>query len=159
MANPRMIQMPPVKELHAQILEVCVQEALSKYGMYGLQSRLTLEENVHSMVRDMIYTLRGYVAGKDRVEVYYKYFRWPENWWEAFKERWFPDFLLLRYPVKYHNETVESSHHHTKMCPHVGLGNERDHIDWLFLDFDEPYTYKQAAADDGSDSSRGQEIR
>jgi hypothetical protein len=26
---------------------------------------------------------------------------WPCDWWQAFKERWFPAFLLKRYPVKY----------------------------------------------------------
>lgn len=27
--------------------------------------------------------------------------RHPRDWWEAFKERWFPAFLLVRWPVKY----------------------------------------------------------
>ncbi len=25
----------------------------------------------------------------------------PSNWWEAFKERWFSDWLLKKYPVEY----------------------------------------------------------
>jgi len=25
----------------------------------------------------------------------------PENWWEAFKERWYPKWLLSKYPVEY----------------------------------------------------------
>lgn len=25
----------------------------------------------------------------------------PTDWWQAFKERWYPGFLLRRYPVKY----------------------------------------------------------
>ena len=30
----------------------------------------------------------------------------PENWKEAFKERWFPKWLLKRYPVKYSGFTL-----------------------------------------------------
>ena len=26
---------------------------------------------------------------------------YPEDWWQAIKERWFPKWLLRRYPVKY----------------------------------------------------------
>ena len=27
--------------------------------------------------------------------------KWPVNWWQAFRERWFPEFWLSRYPVQY----------------------------------------------------------
>jgi hypothetical protein len=27
--------------------------------------------------------------------------QYPKDWWEAFKERWFPKWLLKRYPVRY----------------------------------------------------------
>ncbi len=27
--------------------------------------------------------------------------RWPSNWWQAFKERWFPAWALKRWPVQY----------------------------------------------------------
>ena len=26
---------------------------------------------------------------------------YPSDWWQAFKERWFPPWLLSRYPVRY----------------------------------------------------------
>lgn len=130
----------------AQIMEVAVSQMLSEEDMEGLASRLRFEDRIDLLTRRMIYTLRGSVTGKDKVDTYHRYFRWPENWIEAFKERWFPEFLLRRYPVKYHNETVVSSYHHTKLCPHLSLGNERDHIEWLFLDF-EPYEYKTPPTD------------
>ena len=28
-------------------------------------------------------------------------FRWPKNWWEAFRERWFPAWLIRRRPIHY----------------------------------------------------------
>ena len=27
--------------------------------------------------------------------------KWPADWWQAFKERWFPAWVLKRWPVQY----------------------------------------------------------
>ena len=32
--------------------------------------------------------------------------KWPWDWWQAFKERWFPDWAKKRWPVKYHHVTI-----------------------------------------------------
>ena len=32
--------------------------------------------------------------------------KWPKDWREAFKERWFPKWLLVRCPVKYESKSV-----------------------------------------------------
>jgi hypothetical protein len=42
--------------------------------------------------------MKAYVWGKrlERKEIKY-----PANWKEAFKERWFPKWMLERYPVRY----------------------------------------------------------
>lgn len=32
-------------------------------------------------------------------------FSYPANWWQAVKERWFPDWLLRRFPVVYNKIT------------------------------------------------------
>jgi len=34
--------------------------------------------------------------------------KWPKDWWEAVKERWFPAFLLSRWPVKYQRIDIEA---------------------------------------------------
>ncbi len=45
------------------------------------------------------YKIRGYVWSQDAgKKVTFKY---PSDWWEAFKERWFSAWLLEKYPVKY----------------------------------------------------------
>lgn len=40
----------------------------------------------------------AYIAGQNLKEITSKY---PSDWWQAFKERWFPNWLLEYYPVKY----------------------------------------------------------
>lgn len=48
----------------------------------------------------LIMQVRGYVWGEheslQRQEIKY-----PRDWWQAFRERWFPAWWLKRYPVKY----------------------------------------------------------
>ncbi len=34
-------------------------------------------------------------------------YKWPKDWWEAFKERWAPRWYLKRWPVLYHREQVD----------------------------------------------------
>lgn len=47
----------------------------------------------HLMIAWKVWLLEEMVM-QDRAE-------WPANWWEAFKERWFPAWLKKRYPVRY----------------------------------------------------------
>ena len=34
-------------------------------------------------------------------------FKWPRDWWQALKERWFPEWLLERYPIEYTIKIVD----------------------------------------------------
>jgi hypothetical protein len=54
---------------------------------------------IDSITNDALLQIRGFVWGENLKEP--KYIRYPKDWVEAFKERWFPKFLLNRYPVKY----------------------------------------------------------
>ena len=42
--------------------------------------------------------LQGYLMSESIGE---KIIRYPADWWQAFKERWFPASLKRRFPVKY----------------------------------------------------------
>lgn len=55
----------------------------------------------------------------------------PKDWWEAVKERFFPKFLLLRYPVKYRIIQSKIVTNITKTCPHLNIASDKDHIDFL----------------------------
>ena len=48
--------------------------------------------------------ITGYILSEDlkRYE-----FKWPRDWWQAFKERWFHGWLLERYPVEYMVKVVD----------------------------------------------------
>jgi len=48
--------------------------------------------------RDMVFQLTRRIPKESIDHLYVKY---PENWKEAIKERWFPKWLLKKFPVKY----------------------------------------------------------
>lgn len=66
--------------------------------------RLKLETSRHDFLRAMVLKLKGYVLSENLERYEIKY---PKDWWEAFKERWFPDRLLKKYPVKYTTEVID----------------------------------------------------
>lgn len=77
----------------------------------------------------MLCCLETYVhsANAQHVSIHRK---WPKDWWQAFKEQWFPDFLKKRFPVKYEKVDVEKAFH-TTVCPHLFTDPQRTHLEWL----------------------------
>ena len=67
--------------------------------------------------------------------------KWPSDWRQAFKERWFPKFLLKRFPVQYKTVSVHREIA-AKTCPHIDNGSHRNdqtvHFEWLRKPFDMP---------------------
>jgi len=64
-----------------------------------LDSRVEIIEDYLS--RDIEAKLTGYLWGEHQPDIHIEY---PRDWWQAFKERWFPKWLIAKYPVikKYH---------------------------------------------------------
>lgn len=44
---------------------------------------------------------------------------WPSTWWDAFKERWFPQRLLNWFPVRYDRCDIEICEPVYSICPHL----------------------------------------
>lgn len=55
------------------------------------------------MADNIIFRIRKLFVG-DKMEKYH--IQHPLDWWEAFKERWFPKWLTKRYPVKYKTHII-----------------------------------------------------
>jgi hypothetical protein len=64
----------------------------------GLELKIA-REMVHEKDHYIGYRIRGYVWSQDAGRVVT--FKYPADWWQAFKERWFSKWLLERYPVNY----------------------------------------------------------
>lgn len=53
----------------------------------------------------------------------------PADWWQAFKERWFPDWALERWPVR--NRTIYTVHKKSRVCPHIKTDRNQAHFNFL----------------------------
>ena len=92
-------------EHHNNIKDVILQ----KFD-YAISTRIDLDHmyygNINSkayivdgICNNMILQINGFVWGEKGVKS--KVIEHPKDWKEAFKERWFPNFLLKRFPVVY----------------------------------------------------------
>lgn len=83
-------------------------------NLNNLELRQTIGEH-------MMFELCAWLASEKLASIHVKY---PEDWWQAFKERWFPRWLLKRFPVKYHEERYEAR----AFYPDVSLPTERHYV-------------------------------
>ena len=79
--------------------------------MIGLRCELSktmldafVEKEYDIFTDSVMAEIRGYVLGENQDDICIKY---PANWWQAFKDRWFFKWMLKYCPIKYtiHNIT------------------------------------------------------
>ena len=47
--------------------------------------------------------------------------QWPRDWWQAFKERWYPEWAKARWPVQYKHCVITAR----ELYPEIGLPPDR----------------------------------
>ena len=68
-------------------------------------------------------SLRGYLLGE---VVQHEEISYPRDWWEAFKERWFPKWAKIKWPVQYRKTVMDAKAIYPDFQP--SLPNERHFI-------------------------------
>lgn len=76
-----------------------------------------IEQVIHQSVGDLVLQLRACVAGERISEINY-----PSDWWQAFKQRWFPVWAQKRWPVKWDRYQIDLHY------PHVPIAGGRPRI-------------------------------
>lgn len=71
--------------------------------------------------------LRAFVLGRKVEEIPKEWFEYPRDWWHAFKQRFFPKWLLKRYPIEMKKKVVKLEVFH--LCPHVNIPWKGDRSD------------------------------
>lgn len=83
-----------LRALELQIRQVIDHHAL-RMGIAPVESILfDMGQNMSIQIKKRIYV-------KEDPIVFSQSHKFPSNWKEALKERWFPKFLLKRFPVEY----------------------------------------------------------
>ena len=112
-----------------QEVMVTLQKAEPESSMPRLDNSMKMSHWHEHKMRSMIIELRGYVVGmpKETLSIHKK---WPSDWWQAFKERWFPTWAQRRWPVVYYYIDVDQTIFQT-VCPHTVLDKREAHISYL----------------------------
>lgn len=87
------------EEILLEKFEIGVSKEIGKASLL-LNSEIYIEDLSRNLGRSIVVQLRGFLWSE---KLKSSFVRYPSDWWEHFKQRWFPNFLLKKYPVK---ETV-----------------------------------------------------
>jgi hypothetical protein len=69
------------------------------------------------MYQEMVTQLSWWVLGREVMKETVATTKYPKSWWDAVKERFYPKFLKVRFPVKY--VTIDTVIKHFHVCPHL----------------------------------------
>lgn len=125
---------PTFKTKTAEYQHVMASEILS--DMHMLRDNLELVEYRDERLRALVLTLTSCVAQnkKEPIDISEQ---WPCDWWQAFKERWFPRWALRRWPVRYKSVELHT-HKYQRCCPHIRIKAQGRHLEFIGQDsFDE----------------------
>jgi hypothetical protein len=84
---------------------------------------MELEEREDYIADQFLYELRFFLWGKERVEQTVTY---PITWVDAIKSRFFPKWLLRRYPASFNTIPVKI----IRVCPHLIEDRKERHLEW-----------------------------
>lgn len=95
----------------------------------AVASRMNINAQYDIIARDLCFQLVTYIHGMldHKIEIHEKY---PADWWQAFKERWFPKWAKRKWPVRYSRIDV-SERIYKSVCPHLEDNNNGTHLAWM----------------------------
>lgn len=96
----------------------------------SIKTSLDIQTQYDIRMRGLLTTVSASIAGilQERITVDEK---WPENWLEACKERFLPQWILRRWPVRYKSIHIDRPLY-AAVCPHLPNDNNRLHLEFLW---------------------------
>ena len=92
--------------------EIAAKRALDVPVGLAQNAKIDLDCALDQLAHGFVFLLRTWaIRGVDGVP---GHFDVPDTWWDHFKETWFSDWMLARWPVKYRQLTYVQYY----VCPH-----------------------------------------
>jgi hypothetical protein len=115
-----------VLEVHAEKVRFACMCWLSAHAV---KDAVSLRVIVDPTMEGLMVQLRDFVLAipEDRIEIQRRY---PRDWWQAFRERWFPRWWLSRRPVDYEEIDIDEPKF-GPVCPHSAAVPFKEHIGFL----------------------------
>lgn len=103
----------------------------SKSSIETLQDMAALHgiDFTAELIGDVLITRLSAFVNCTHTDKFCYYLEYPENWWEAFKLRFFPRWLIDKYPIKF--KIVDISVDKYIICPHLPYESKMTHMNWL----------------------------
>ncbi len=93
---------PTIKQVELERMQFVFMQYIREEmaEIFAIPAKVSMEQPGHYFADGIVLRIRQDVLGREleRIEC-----RYPADWWQAFKARWFPAWALRRWPVK---ETV-----------------------------------------------------
>ena len=111
----------------AEKLRIGVQQYLSREHLHCLAGGL--DAHIYEIADGLAIQISSFVlaTGGETISIHR---RWPRDWWQAFKLRWFPKWALSRWPATYDEIDIERRVYE-KICPHVAVPEGGRHYEFL----------------------------
>lgn len=116
--------LPSLKEYEIQeiVLNIERMGALRKIPLrYVDVDRVEFSCSIERCMGEMVLSIDHYVATQqlERIEVKY-----PADWWQHLKQRWYPIWAIKRWPVKYTCQQMEAK----ALYPKIALPNKDPYV-------------------------------
>lgn len=106
-----------IKYVELQIERILNSRSYDSRTLSDIKSSVFWEHEINKL----IIGLERYVACENLGT---KTFQWPLNWWEHFKQDWFPEWLLVRFPIKYEIKEI----HGECFYPEISIPDAADKV-------------------------------
>jgi len=95
--------MEGIREIELEKIKVGLEQSVSQYL---LDVSVDIDILSARFTNQVVFHIKGFLWGE---KLPTKTIRYPSDWWQAFKARWFPEWLLKRYPAKYTTQHITAS--------------------------------------------------
>lgn len=106
-----MVLSPELDDMMLQIYRYSLQKYIAKEM---LEDRVTSLAEVDHFCQAFVLTLRTKILGRPLGVISY-----PSDWWQAFKDRWFPGWMKRRWPVERTSHEVRDLYPSMPIPPHT----------------------------------------
>lgn len=120
-------EFPTMKSVELEAVKLASRLVIDKDGLQGVNAELILDEAARVLSGQLVMMLRADTKGRKIVRE--EVVTVPEDWWAAFKLRWFPSWWLRRWPAKMRE--IVSRREDWWICPHLPEMARKSHMEWV----------------------------
>jgi len=114
-----------IEEFRAERVHFYAQQLLADYP--GIANSLELKVVESATIEGLVYMMKGWclagqIPGHESTETV----RWPDGWWQAWKEQYAPRWIRAKFPVVYAERIVKQTTSIYFVCPHMRVPDYGD---------------------------------